>query len=753
MLLCLALGDSSAASGSAAHEVLARSLGAEAERIELQLVPGQNAGDWYQVGVQGGRLRVRGANPVALVHGSYAYLQSIGAAQVSWEGNRVRLPKAWPATDGRLVVSPFRHRAYLNTCTYGYSTPFWDWPRWQREIDWMALHGIDLPLAMEGQELVWQRLWREERVSRAELADYFSGPAFTPWQRMGNIEGYQAPLPQEWIDKKAALQKKILARLHDLGMTPILPAFSGYVPKAFALAHPQARIYRMRPWEGFHETYWLDPADPLFGRIAKRFIELYTDTYGPGEYYLADAFNEMLPPLSRDGSDAHLGQYGDSSANSQAGKAAAPVAPQRKRARLADYGAALYEAIHAAAPNATWVMQGWLFGADQAFWSPDAIAAFLSKVPDDRLLLLDIGNDRYPGIWRKSAAFDGKPWVYGYVHNYGGSNPVYGDLDFYRRDLSALLADPGHGRLQGFGVFPEGLGSNSVVYEYLYSLAWEGPSQAFADWFSNYARARYGHTSAALEQAWGRLRVGVFGVRYWDTRWWRQRAGAYLLFKEPTPQIVDFAGHPGDLDALGDGLKQLLALAPEYSDAPLFSHDLRDFAGHYALQRVDQLLRQAVADYGAGRLAEGDALRARVETLARAIDALLAGQPESLAAWEKQAAGYSENKAISAYYLRNARAQVTLWGGAGNLSDYASKAWSGLVAGFYLPRWQQLLGALRAAASEGRPFDEKAFQAGLKQWQLAWVQSASPQPPAPAPAPADVGRAVAALLRQLDGAP
>jgi hypothetical protein len=47
-------------------------------------------------------------------------------------------------------------------------------------------------------------------------------------------------------------------------------------------------------------------------------------------------------------------------------------------------------------------MQGWLFGSDKAFWTPEAIAAFLSRVPGDRMLVLDIGNDRYPASGRKA---------------------------------------------------------------------------------------------------------------------------------------------------------------------------------------------------------------------------------------------------------------------------------------------------------------------------------------------------------------
>lgn len=52
----------------------------------------------------------------------------------------------------------FRFRYYQNVCTVSYSFAFWDWKRWEREIDWMALNGFNLPLAFTGQEAIFQRV-------------------------------------------------------------------------------------------------------------------------------------------------------------------------------------------------------------------------------------------------------------------------------------------------------------------------------------------------------------------------------------------------------------------------------------------------------------------------------------------------------------------------------------------------------------------------------------------------------------------
>ena len=730
---------------AASRAVLERTIGSRARELRLELVADEPSSEWYEVDSASDTVTIKGSSSVALTRGAYSYLNSIGAASVSWEGSRVALPARFPDFDGARTHAPFAHRVYLNVCTYGYTTPWWDWTRWEREIDWMALHGIDMPLAMEGQEFVWQALWRELGLTSAELAEYFSGPAFTPWQRMGNIEGHFQPLPQSWIESKRGLQTRILERMRALGMKPVLPAFGGYVPKAFADRHPEARIYKMRAWEGFRPTYWLDPADPMFARIAKRFIEIYDATYGRGEYYLSDSFNEMLPPVSDDTDPSHAATYGDAQQTTH--EQSASVGTAQRDAKLAAYGAAIYDSIRQANPEAVWVMQGWLFGADRHFWTPDAIGAFLSKVPNDKLLVLDIGNDRYPGTWEQSGAFYGKSWIYGYVHNYGGSNPVYGDFDFYRNDLAALLAHPGKGNLTGFGVFPEGLHNNSVVYEYLYDRAWNPADPPLRDWLHDYTRARYGKTSPELLDAWTEFQHAVFSTRYWSLRWWNKAAGAYLLFKRPTAQITQ-AQPVNDLPELKTALTKLLATADDYASSDLFRYDLVDFTRHYASQELDLLLQNIVHAYERGDITTADAGVNKLVDVVSRLDLLLGGQQETLSTWIGAAAANGTTAEERRYHERNAKAQVTIWGGAGNLNDYASKAWQGLYKDFYLPRWTMFLAAMKRAAQARTPLDEPRVRADIAAWEHQWVErKVEYQRAEPTDAVADI-RALLARLEQ-----
>lgn len=76
----------------------------------------------------------------------------------------------------------------------------------------------------------------------------------------------------------ADLQKRILKRMRALGMTPVLPAFAGIVPRALQRVLPQANITRLSNWCNFPDKYCcaslLSPLDPAFLRIGTAFVQV-----------------------------------------------------------------------------------------------------------------------------------------------------------------------------------------------------------------------------------------------------------------------------------------------------------------------------------------------------------------------------------------------------------------------------------------------------------------------------------------------
>ncbi|SEP03967.1 alpha-N-acetylglucosaminidase [Flavobacterium sp. CF108] len=679
--------------------VIERLIGNRASEFELSIIENKenNKSDWFEIETTSSQVKIKASNNTAICYAAYNFLRDIGAVLVSWEGNRVSLPKTWPKYSKK-GNTPFEYREYLNACTFGYTTPWWDWKRWEQEIDWMAMHGINLPTAMEGQEAAWQELWKEYGLTSTQLEAHFAGPAFLPWQRMGNINSLEGPLPQEWFSKKEELQKKILDRMRALDMHPVVPAFSGYVPKAFAEKHPEAKITELKSWSGggFASTFLLDSKDPLFKKIGKRFIEIYTKMYGKSNFYLADSFNEIEPPVSED----------------------------NKYEELSNYGSAIYETINEAAPGAVWVMQGWLFGDNKEFWTKEATSAFLSKVPNDRLMVQDYANDRYK-VWENQEAFYGKQWTYGYVHNYGGSNPVYGDLNFYKNELTSLLKNPNKGNLVGYGAMPEGLNNNSIVYEYIYDLAWSKGEQPINDWLNKYLDARYGKkTPASVFQAWQLLLESVYTIKYWEIRWWNDRAGAYLLFKRPTATITEFKGNPGDKKKLKEALDILTKEAKKYDKMNFIQYDLIDASRHYYSLCIDEDLIECVKAYQQKDITKGDQLFKKIEKQALDIDNIMIGQPlNSLDNWVKSASEYGNSPEVSKLYVKNAKTLITLWGGEGHLNDYASRSWRGMYKGFYWPRWKMFLEALKKATVNNTLFDEMKERELIKNWEIKWSEN------------------------------
>jgi alpha-N-acetylglucosaminidase len=675
-----------------AYNALERLIGPRANEFVLRLT--NHATDQVTISTARGEVIIEGSSIPAICYGAYTYLRKIGAVHISWEGNRVSLPAQWPDQSLQTLQSPFVYRQYLNVCAFGYTTVWWDWERWEKEIDWMAIRGINMPSAMEGQEAVYLRLWKEMGLTEADILQHFSGAAFLPWHRMGNINGYGGPLPMSFIKKKEVLQKQILERMRSLGMQPVVPAFSGYVPAKLKDKFQSAQIRQLEPWEkGFEGTYMLDPKDPLFLTIGKRFIELYQEMYGDASFYLADSFNEMKPP----------------------------VTPANKQSLLAEYGEAVYKSIQQGDSSATWVMQGWLFGNDSVFWDTTSIQSFLSKVPPSKMIIQDFGNDRYPGIWKRTKAYGGKQWTYGYVHNYGGSNPVYGDFDFYNEEVTGLLNNTDKRNLVGYGVLPEGLNNNSVVYEYIYDLSWSPEGIAWKDWIRQYSMDRYGYISDNILTSWDLLKESVFQTRYWTPRWWNG-GGAYLLFKRPTANIVDFKGYPGDNQKLRNAVQRLLKDTGHNKPGTLLIYDLVEFTRHYMSMHIDSLLIDATKAYKAGNLSQGDALADKSFFIAEKLDTLIGVQEFNvLDYWLEGASRYGDNKQESALYVQNARTQITIWGGD-NLKDYASKSWQGMYRGFYVPRWKMFFEEMKKAHAAGKKFDEEATRLKILQWEEEWVK-------------------------------
>lgn len=673
----------------AARGVLERTVGSDAAaRFEFREIPSESGKDVFEVEARGGKATVSGSTGVAIARGAYEYIRDVCHRQVSWERPVVQLPTKLPDQAKRRVVCPNQYRHYFNVCTFGYSTVWWDWKRWRQEIDWMALHGINMPLAMEGQEAIWQRVFKEFGMTRADLDAYFTGPAFLPWHRMGNLNAHAGPLPQSWIDSHAALQKQILQGERELGMTPVTPGFSGFVPPAFQKRHPEVKVTASSGWAGFDPTFFISPSEPMFRQIGKRFIEEYVKEYGTDHLYLADTFNEMPPQFK----------------------------PETKLKDLAASGKAVYDAITAGDPQGIWVMQGWLFYNERSYWGTEEVKALLDPVPDDRMILLDLSTENIE-IWRTQEAFRKKKWIECTLHNFGQTTALHGNLKLFSTRPIEALKDPNHGGMAGMGITMEGIEQNPVVYELATDTMWRTEPVDLPKWIDNYVMARYGSEPKAIREAWQTMLTTVYaGGGLPQSDMYMRRPG------------VAGGGEPGpDLDAAQKLLKLLVDGGKRLKNDPEYQRDLVDVGKRYVEEIAAALLYEAMTAQSDGDLVKYDIACQRYLQLLGQLDLFLGTRPEyRLGNWINSAKRWTASPEETKLLEQNARMQVTVWGGP-VLYDYAWKEWSGLTRTFYAERWRRFFATLRAVP-KGKAMDLAAWDKDIAAWELSWTAQTNFEP-------------------------
>lgn len=675
----------------AVRNLIDRLLPGRSAQFLLRSIPPEGGRAVFELDNADGRICIRGSSGVAMASGLNWYLTHVGGCQVSFCGDRLALadpPPPVPAPVRR--VSPYRYRYCFNYCAFSYTMAFWDWPQWERMIDWMALHGINMPLAVTGQESVWKRVYGRLGLRQQEMDAFFVGPAYLPFGWMGCLDGWCGPLPANWVTERAGLQRKILFRQRELGMTPVLQGFTGHVPAALQRVFPDARFQRLPSWCQFPGTLFIDPMDPLFERIGKAFIEEQTTRFGTDHLYASDTFIEMAPPSS-------------------------------DPAFLDRMGRAVYGAMAAADPEAVWVMQGWVFINNPEFWKPPQGRALLGGVPDDRMILLDLMCESNPA-WRKTEAFYGKPWAFCIIQSFGWQVSLHGGLPQIRQNLLEATTSPARGKLAGLGLIMEGFGYNPAVFEYLTEMAWHDEPPPLAPWIRGFLTSRYGQLPPAADEAWLRLQETVY------TR--PGQAGSILCSR---PSLNLHRATEYDPAVLAQAWAKLLECRAELGAETTYRYDV----AHVARQVLDDLaidfyedLRKAWQEQDAQRVRQaGDDLLELIDDL----DTLLATRPEFLlGTWLADAKHWATTDEERLSYEQNARRLITLWGPReSGLHEYAQREWAGMLRGFYRPRWEMMLTRMRRALAEKTPLDAARLEEDLRDFDESWVHGSESYPETP----------------------
>lgn len=669
------------AAEKAASGVIARTLGKKPSNVKLVVTGPMEGSEYFSTEVKKGKLTVKGSSAVAVCRGFYDYVTSNHYGISTWTINNIVLPEKLADQPLKLVTTPFVLRQYMNVCTLGYTMPYWKWEDWEKELDRMALHGVNMPLSPIGSEAIFARVWKKLGLTDEEIGKFITGPAYLPWFRMGNMSELDGNLTQSWYDKTIALEHKMIDRMNDLGMTPIFNAFAGFVPEAIKRVYPDANLIHTGWDDGpYYVSNFISPETDLFQLISKTYIQEWEKEFGKGKYYLADSFNEMKVPFAERGT-------------------------KERHEQIASYGKSLYQSIAAANPDAIWVLQGWMFGYQRHIWDPESIEALFSKVPDDKMLLLDLSVDFNYGIWENEYTWNyakgiyGKPWIYSTVPNFGGRTAPVGALDFYLNGHLNALSSANMGNLVGVGTAPEGVENNEVIYEILSDAWWSTSHKDIHEWLKNYTLNRYGKCPEQMITFWNKMLESSYGMC--------SSRAQYVVQRQP---FYGLGGRYVVSKAHFEALEAYIAAASELGDNEAYLTDLAMWAGFYAFGKADLLVKQINEAYLAGDNDKAAAMEVRFKDLMLRADRLLDKNPVTrIQRWIDYARSWGDSQQESDKYEENSRRIVTTWGVSypdAGLNDYACKIWSGLIRDYYIPRWQHFFDAKKA----GKPFDFAAWE-------------------------------------------
>lgn len=655
--------------------------------------------DFFELDQQGDKVVIRGNNYVSIATGLNWYLKYYAGVQLSWNGMTAKLPDALPAVPQKeRHETEMAYRYDFNYCTHSYTMAFWDWKRWEQEIDWMALHGINLPLAIVGTDVVWYNVLAKLGYTKDEINEFIAGPAFQGWWLMNNLEGWGGPNPDNWYKQRETLQKKIVKRMREYGIHPVLPGYSGMVPHN-AKDHLGLNVSDPGLWCGYRRPAFLQPTDPRFSEIADLYYKEMTRLYGKADFYSMDPFHEGGNVAGVD---------------------------------LNAAGQAIWKAMKKANPKAVWVAQAWQANPRQKM---------IENLPAGDLIVLDLFAESRPqwgdpaSTWYRKEGFGKHDWLYCMLLNYGGNVGLHGKMKHVIDEFYKAKSSPFGKTLKGVGMTMEGSENNPVMFELLCELPWRPSLFDKDEWLKGYTTARYGKPDAAVQEAWKLLSNTIYNCPAENTQ---QGTHESVFCARPGHQVYEVSSwsemkkyyEPEDVIRAA-GL--LLSAADRFQGNNNFEYDLVDIMRQAVAEKGRLVYPILTAAYKAGEKELFAASARRFLDLILLQDRLLATRPEfKVGKWIEDARNLGLTPEEKDLYEWNARVQITTWGNRtaadeGGLRDYAHKEWNGLLRDFYYNRWKIWIDQQMAQLS-GTPVKEIDFYAIEEPWtQQTNPYSAQPE--------------------------
>lgn len=629
----------------------------------------ENGRETFVISSEGGKPKITGSSLSAITTGIGWYLNHHANINLAWNRLTTTFPASLPAPTGTETHEcRADYRYYLNYCTFSYSMSTYTWDRWQKEIDWMALHGINMPLQIIGLDVTWYNLLTMDYgYSPAEANAFIAGPCFQAWWGMNNLEGWGGPNPEWWYERQAKLAKQVIDRERELGIEPVLPGFAGMVPTNFQ-SKTGISTAAQGVWCGYTRPHLVSATDSRYTEVAQNYYKrLHEVMGGESKYYSMDPFHEGGAPSDGKFEEGYR---------------------------------AVYEEMNKVNAESQWVVQQWQFSGNQRKLFSTG------TVPIGRLIVLDLYSDGNPNL----GIYNGHDVLWCALPNFGARTGFFGRFNNMISGYFKAIKE--HGNIKGIGATPEGIEQTPVVYDILFELPWRDSQPDPAAWMADYTTARYGEDNEQAKAAWENLRMSAL-----NNTTSLQGPHEAIICSRPSLTVNKVSSWGGadifyDTQKMYQAAYQLLNSGLPASNEN-YSYDLTDIARQALTDYSKSLLAAIKEANDAGNTALFNARKEAFLQLILDIDELLNTNPTfMLGHWTELARQIADEIPGTTTADRdwleknNARTIISTWGDrgqaeGGGLRDYSYREWGGMLKDYYYQRWKIWFDNGMKAPSEG----------------------------------------------------
>ena len=636
--------------------------------------------DYFEISDVDGKIHIKGNKGVSLTSGLYYYLKYFCEVQITQQTDTVEfMPETIvPVNEAVYKATTFDVRYAYNYCTLSYTNAFYGEEDWLREIDWLALNGVNLVLDTTGQEAVWIEFLTSIGYSVDDAKSWLTGPSYTAWQFMSNMENYGGPIHDQYVADRLELARKNQRMMRALGMDVVLQGYAGMIPSDYNTVadttDPDCKaiadaMMAQGTWGGqFTRPAMLKTDAPVFEKVAEKFYAAQEKMLGDiTDYYAVDPFHEGgIRPSNLSETDISRLVLGE----------------------MMKYD-----------EDAVWTIQS---------WEGNPTKELLDGLGDNReehALILDLTSTTQPHYndskWGDE--FYGTPWIYCMLDNFGDRPGVHGELSVIASDVNRAKESSEH--MKGIGITPEGTKLNPVNYELFFETVWSDGEIDLGSWIKDYITRRYGTFSQDAYDGWMYLLESAYGSS--GAHWGGTNSIANYRPDRGTPILGQNSGLPYDYEKFTKAVEKLLVDYDELSSSEAYLYDIAAL--------LNQQLQNSQLTYynnfqDAYREKDLEAFNENAEKFLESIslvDQISATQKDELLGnWIGKAYDRSEDYddfSKDAFEF-NAKALITTWGGrncAKTLGDYAYRQYAGLEENYVKPRWTKYIDTLRQNLENG----------------------------------------------------